>query len=323
MRFRISALLLTLAVLLPGTARAQDYPTRPIKLVVAYSAGGVVDMVARLVASRLGPELKTKVVVENVVGASGLLGTNAVARAEPDGYTLTMANSSTMVLGPLLFKNAPYDPVKDFVPIAQVSAAPSILVVPTTLPVTSVRELAEFAKQKPGSLNYASFGRGGVAHLAAELFQITTGTKMTHVPYKGSGPALIDMMSGNAQLDVFFDSIPSALPFVQEGKLKALAVTGAKRSSALPNLPTVAETFPGFDISVWQGISAPAGTPAPVIAKLQEAIAAAMRDPVLQERFRTLGAEPLATSPDEFRDFVKNEVKRWSQALKDMGIQPE
>lgn len=302
---------------------AQNYPERPIRIVVAYAPGGVVDIVARLVAAKLGPEIKGNVIVENMAGASGLLGTAHVARAAPDGYTLSMINSSTVVLGPLLFKNVTYDPVKDFAPIAQVSSAPTILVVPPSLPVKSVAELVAHAKKQPDGLNYASFGRGGVAHLAAELFQLVTGTKMTHVPYKGSGPAIIDMIGGSVKLDVFFDSIPSALPYAKDGRLRALAVTGTNRTSAAPELPTVAESYPGFDVSVWQGLAAPAGTPAPIIAKLNAALQKVMADPELQGKMASLGADAMATSPEATGAYIKSERDRWARILDQIGLKPE
>src|SRR5689334_3056501 len=284
-----------LALLPLGPAGGESYPDRPVRIVVAFAPGGVVDIVARLVAARLGPEIGGNVVVENMAGASGLLGTAYVARAQPDGYTLSMINSSTLVMAPLLFKTVPYDPLNDFASIAQLTAAPTILVVPPSLPVKSVAELVALAKAKPNGLNYASFGRGGTSHLAAELFQLVTGTKMTHVPYKGSGPAIIDMIGGTVKLDVFFDSIPSALPFANDGRLRALAVTSSTRSPAAPELPTVAESYPGFEVGGWQGLGAPAGTPAPIIAKLNMALKKVMADPELRTKLVSLGVEAMAT----------------------------
>jgi tripartite-type tricarboxylate transporter receptor subunit TctC len=312
-----------LALLPLGPAAAQSYPDRPVRIVVAYAPGGVVDIVARLVAARLGPEIGGNVVVENMAGASGLLGTTYVARAQPDGYTLSMINSSTLVMAPLLFKNVPYDPLNDFAPIAQLTAAPTILVVPPSLPVKSVAELVALAKAKPNGLNYASFGRGGTSHLAAELFQLVTETKMTHVPYKGSGPAIIDMIGGSVQLDVFFDSIPSALPFANDGRLRALAVTSSTRSSAALQLPTVAESYPGFEVSGWQGLGAPAGTPAPIIAKLNMALKKVMADPELRTKMVSLGVEAMATSPQETGAYIKSERERWTAILNKIGLQPE
>ncbi len=312
-----------LALLPLGPAAAQSYPDRPVRIVVAFAPGGVVDIVARLVAARLGPEIGGNVVVENMAGASGLLGTAYVARAQPDGYTLSMINSSTLVMAPLLFKNVPYDPLNDFAPIAQLTAAPTILVVPPSLPVKSVAELVALAKAKPNGLNYASFGRGGTSHLAAELFQLVTETKMTHVPYKGSGPAIIDMIGGSVQLDVFFDSIPSALPFANDGRLRALAVTSSTRSSAAPQLPTVGESYPGFEVSGWQGLGAPAGTPAPIIAKLNMALKKVMADPELRTKMVSLGVEAMATSPQETGAHIKSEREHWTAILNKIGLQPE
>jgi tripartite-type tricarboxylate transporter receptor subunit TctC len=312
-----------LALLPLGPAAAQSYPDRPVRIVVAFAPGGVVDIIARLVAARLGPEIGGNVVVENMAGASGLLGTAYVARAQPDGYTLSMINSSTLVMAPLLFKNVPYDPLNDFAPIAQLTAAPTILVVPPSLPVKSVAELVALAKANPNGLNYASFGRGGTSHLAAELFQLVTETKMTHVPYKGSGPAIIDMIGGTVRLDVFFDSIPSALPFANDGRLRALAVTSSTRSSAAPQLPTVAESYPGFEVSGWQGLGAPAGTPAPIIAKLNMALKKVMADPELRTKLVSLGVEAMATSPQETSAHIKSERERWTAILNKIGLQPE
>jgi tripartite-type tricarboxylate transporter receptor subunit TctC len=321
--FRLSAVLL-LGLLLPfASSVAQGYPDRPVRIVVAYAPGGVVDIVARLVAAKLGPAIGGNVIVENIAGASGLLGTAHVARAAPDGYTLSMINSSTLVLGPLLFKNVTYDPIKDFAPIAQVSAAPTILVVPPSLPVKSLADLVALAKKDPNGLNYASFGRGGVAHLAAELFQLVTETKMTHVPYKGSGPAIFDMIGGSVKLDVFFDSIPSALPYVQDGRLRALAVTGKTRSPAAPEVPTIAESFPGFDVSVWQGLAAPAGTSTEIVAKLHGGLKMVMADPELQAKMASLGAEAMATSPEETAKYIKSERDRWARILDQIGLKPE
>ena len=304
-------------------APAAAYPDRPIRIVVAYAPGGVVDIIARLVANRLGPEIGSNVVVENIAGASGVLGTAHVARAAPDGHTLSMINSSTMVLAPLLFKNVSYGPEKDFAPIAQVSSAPTILVVPPKLPATNLAQLVSLAKRQPNGLNYASFGRGGVAHLAAELFQLATDTKMTHVPYRGSGPAITDMIGGSVQLDVFFDSIPSALPFVRDGRLRALAVTGKSRTSAAPEIPTVAESYPDFEVSVWQGLAAPADTPGPIIAQLNGALKKVMADPELREKMRALGADAMSTSPEELAAYIKGERARWKGVLDKIGMQPE
>jgi tripartite-type tricarboxylate transporter receptor subunit TctC len=315
--------LLAMAILMTFGAPASAYPERPIRIVVAYAPGGVVDIIARLVANKLGPAIGANVIVENMAGASGLLGTAHVARAAPDGYTLSMINSSTIVLGPLLFKNVSYDPLKDFAPIAQVSTAPTILVVQPKLPANNVAELVALAKKQPNGLNYASFGRGGVAHLASELFQLVTGTKMLHVPYKGSGPAIMDMIGGSVKLDVFFDSIPSALPYVRDGRLRALAVTGKARTASAPDIPTVAESYPGFDVSVWQGLAAPAGTPAPIIARLNEALKRVMAEPDIRQRMESLGAEPTVTSPTEVAAYIKSERDRWKGVLEKIGLQPE
>ncbi len=315
-------------VMLIGTlsvspALAQDYPIRPIRLVVPSAPAGVVDIVGRLVAAKLGPELNGTVVIENKVGAAGIVGTDAVAKAAPDGYTLSLMTGSTYVFAPLLFKNIPYETLRDFVPITQLTAAPTLLVVKPSLPVKTVPELVALAKQKPGELNYASNGRGGALHLAAELLQRTAGIRMNHVVYRGSGPALIDLMSSSVNLEVFFDSIPSVLPYAQDGRLRGLAVTSLTRSSAAPDIPTVAETYPGFDLTVWQGLAAPAGTPMPIVEKIHRAAIKVMADPEVREKLKLLGSESMATSPAEVAARIRAESQTWSVLLKEMNIQPE
>jgi tripartite-type tricarboxylate transporter receptor subunit TctC len=314
---------LALLVLAMTGAPAVAYPDRVIRIVVAYPPGGVVDTIARLVANRLGQELGGNVVIENVSGASGILGTAQVARAAPDGYTLSMINSSTVVLAPLLFKNVPYDPENSFSPISQVSAAAHILVVPPTSPAMNLSELVAFAKSRPNELNYASFGRGSIAHLAAELFQIATGTKMTHVPYRGAGPIITDMLGGSVKLDVYFDSISSSLPFVKDGRLRALAVSGKSRTSLAPEIPTIAESYPDFEVSSWQGLAAPAGTPRAIVSQLHSALKRVMSDPELQRKMRDLGAEAMSTSPEETASYIKNERARWQGVIDKIGIRPE
>jgi tripartite-type tricarboxylate transporter receptor subunit TctC len=302
---------------------AQGYPDRPIRLVVPSAPAGVVDIVGRLLAAKLGPELNGTVVIENKAGAAGVVGTDVVAKAAPDGYTLSLMTGSTYVFAPLLFKNIPYESLRDFVPITQVTAAPTLLVVKPSLPVKTVPELVALANQKPGELNFASNGRGGALHLAAELFQRVSGTRMNHVVYRGSGPALIDLMSSSVNLEVFFDSIPSVLPYAQDGRLRALAVTSLKRSSAAPDIPTIAETYPGFDLTVWQGLAAPAGTPMPIVEKIHRAAAKVMADPEVREKLRMLGSESMATNPAEVSAYIHSESQKWSKLLKEMNIQPE
>jgi tripartite-type tricarboxylate transporter receptor subunit TctC len=306
-----------------GPILAQGYPDRPIRLVVPSAPAGVVDIIGRLLAAKLGPQLNGTVVIENKTGAAGVVGTDAVAKAAPDGYTLSLMTGSTYVFAPLLFKNIPYQALRDFVPITQVTAAPTLLVVKPSLPVKTVPELVALAKQKPGELNYASNGRGGALHLAAELFQRVSGTQMNHVVYRGSGPALIDLRSSSVNLEVFFDSIPSVLPYAQDGRLRAVAVTSLRRSTAAPEIPTIAETYPGFDLTVWQGLAAPAGTPMPIVETIYRAVAKVMADPEVRAKLRSLGSEAMATSPAEVAAYIHSETQKWSQLFKEMNIQPE
>lgn len=304
--------------LIGSQARAEDYPNRTIRLVVPWAPGGVADIVARLISDRLTAQLGQPVIVENRAGASGMIGTDFVAKSAPDGYTLVLVTASTHAMGPSVVTTTPYDPVKDFAPIIQVTTAPAIMVVPKSLAANTVAEFVALAKQKPGELNFASFGVGSSAHLAAELFMQATGTRMVHVTYKGSAPAIIDLMGDRVQL--FFDSIPSALPHVRAGDLKALAVTGLMPTAAAPDLPTVAASIPGFDFTVWQGLAAPAGTPTAVIQKLYAEVAKIMAQPAVKKILVDLGADPISVDPDGFAAYIGRENDKWRRLAKDAKI---
>jgi tripartite-type tricarboxylate transporter receptor subunit TctC len=304
--------------LIGSQVRAEDYPNRTIRLVVPWAPGGVADIVARLISDRLTAQLGQPVIVENRAGASGMIGTDFVAKSPPDGYTLVLVTASTHAMGPSVVTTTPYDPVKDFAPIIQVTTAPAIMVVPKSLAANTVVEFVALAKQKPGELNFASFGVGSSAHLAAELFMQATGTRMVHVTYKGSAPAIIDLMGDRVQL--FFDSIPSALPHVRAGDLKALAVTGLMPTAAAPDLPTVAASIPGFDFTVWQGLAAPAGTPATVIQKLYAEVAKIMAQPAVKKILVDLGADPISVDPDGFAAYIGRENEKWRRLAKDAKI---
>ncbi|MEJ7931230.1 tripartite tricarboxylate transporter substrate binding protein [Ramlibacter sp. AN1015] len=280
-----------------GWTAAQQYPSRPIRLVVPWPPGGVTDIVARVVGEKLQAELGQSVVVENKAGASGFIGTEHVAKAPPDGYTLLLMTTSTHVVAPNLYRKLPYDPIKDFAPISQITAAPTIMVTPPDSPHADVAALIAYAKANPKKLNYATYGAGGSSQLAAALFMQAADIEMTPIPYKGSGPALIGLMGGECH--VFFDSIPASLNHVKNGKLKALAVTSSKRVEAAPEIPTVAETFPGFEFIVWQGVEAPAGTPRPVIDRLSAAIIKVMDLPEVKARMNGLGAMAVSSPTPE------------------------
>ncbi|MBC5767888.1 Bug family tripartite tricarboxylate transporter substrate binding protein [Ramlibacter albus] len=280
-----------------GLALAQQYPSRPIKLVVPWPAAGVTDIVARVVGEKLQAELGQPVVVENKAGANGFIGTEYVAKAAPDGYTLLLMTTSTHVVAPNLYRKLPYDPIKDFAPISQITAAPTIMVAPPNSPHKDVAALIAYAKANPKKLNYATYGAGGSSQLAAALFMQAADIDMTPIPYKGSAPAIVGLMAG--ECDVFFDSIPASLGHVKNGKLKALAVTSQKRVEAAPEIPTVAETFPGFEFIVWQGVEAPAGTPKAVVDRLSAAIIKVIDQPEVKAKFNGLGAMGVSSPTPE------------------------
>ncbi len=300
---------------------AESYPSRTVKMVVSYSAGGSNDTVARAVAAELSRLLGQTFVVENRAGASGTIGADLVAKSPPDGYTLFMG-AGAHTLAPALFKTLPYDIVRDFAPISIAAKSSYVLVVNPELPVKSVDELVALAKKEPGKLNYASAGRGTPLHLAAELFKSMTGTDIVHVPYGGDTPALVDLMSGTVQLA--FMSVSSTAPQIRAGKLRALAVTGAQRTAALPDLPTLQELgFAGYDIATWWGLFAPAGTPPAIIEKLNTAMRSIGQLQSIKDRFAPSGLEPTSDSPEEFALLVREETKRYSGIAGIAGIKPE
>src|SRR5262245_27423843 len=302
---------------MPLVAPAQDYPRKPVRMIIPYPPGGPTDILGRIVAQNLTEKLGQQVVVENKPGASGMIGADLVAKAPPDGYTL-LANASIHVINPSLYKNPSYDAIKDFTPVSLIAEVPLVLVVAPELPVKSVKDLIALAKSSSGKLNFASSGNAAAPHLAGEAFKIATGVDMQHVPYKGSGPALTDLMGGQVQL--MFDSLPSSISHVKSGKLRAIAVTTAKRSSALPSVPTIAESgVPGFDISTWYGIWAPAGTPKEIVGKLSGEIAKIVKVPDVRERLAGLGAEPVGNSPDEFAAYCRSELAKWAKIVKASG----
>lgn len=306
----------------PGMGLAQDYPSKPIRLIVPWSPGGYTDIVARVLSESLSAALGQPMIIDNRAGASGAIGTELAAKAQPDGYTLIHITSSTHAMSPSLSKRLRYDPIKDFAPIGQVTADPKLLVVTSSLPVNSLAGLVALGKSKPGHLNYASFGNGTAAHFAAELFMRATGTSLTHIPYKGAAPAVADLLGGH--VSVFFDSIPSSMPHVRSGKLKALAVTGLKRTITEPDIPAVAETYPGFEVTVWQGFGAPAETPKAVITKFNAILSKVMKLPALRERLIALGANPLLSStPDEFANHIVKENIKWAAIVKSANIPME
>jgi tripartite-type tricarboxylate transporter receptor subunit TctC len=302
---------------------AQHYPSRPVHLVVPYAAGGPVDLSARFLAARLQQPLGQPVVVENKPGAGGNIGADLVAKSAPDGYTLLMGAIATHAINPALYPRLPYDPVRDFRHIALVVQVPNVLVVNNDLAVRSVADLVSLAKRNPGKLDYASGSTGSTGHLAGELFKQLTGTYMVHIPYKGAAPAAADLMAGRVHL--MFDNLASALPNIRAGKVRALAVTTAQRSTFLPELPTLQESgLRSFDLTTWWGVMAPARTPQPVIEQLAAEIANALRHPELKERLLAMGSEtPFTGSPREFTAFVERELKTYSELVKRSGATPD
>lgn len=305
--------------LLSQPVLAQDYPTRPIRFVVPAAAGGPTEITARLIADKMSVTLGQPVVVEARPGGGGNIGADVVAKAAPDGYTILMATIGTHAINQTLYKKLTYDPVKDFTPISQVVQYPLVLVVNPAVQATSVKELIDYAKANPGKLNRASGGNGTSMHLSGELFVHQAGVNMPHVPYKGSAPALNDLIGNHVQ--VMFDSLITALPLVQAGKLRALAVTGEKRSPVTPDLPTVSEAgVKGYNAQGWIGVVAPANTPAPIVDKLQKAIAAALNDPDVKSRLTAQAAEVVASTPAEFAAFIKRETEKWAQAVRGANL---
>src|SRR5207248_3216491 len=299
-------------------ASAQGYPTRPIRLVVPFPAGGTTDILAREVAQKLTEGLGQAVVVDNRPGAAGNIGSDLVAKSAPDGYTLLMGTVGTHAINPSLYSKMPYDHVKDFAPVVLVAGVPNVLVINPTLPFKSVQDLIAYAKANPGKLNFASSGSGTSIHLSGELFKVMAGVQMTHIPYKGSAPALQDLLAGQVQL--MFDNLPPSLPQIKAGKLRALAVTSATRAPALPDVPTLAESgLPGFEASSWFGILAPAGTPAPIVAKLNAEVANWLATPEAKEKLLKQGANPAGGTPQDFAKHIAAETAKWAKVVKDSG----
>jgi len=311
-----------LAALAISAAHAEVYPSKPVRMIVAYPPGGGTDIVGRMVAQKLGEALGQPVVVENRGGASGNIGTELAARAVPDGYTVLMGNVAPNAINVSLFRNLPYDPVADFAPVTLVASTPNILVVHPTTPARTVKEVIALAKAKPGALNFASAGVGSSSHLAGELFRILAGADIVHVPYKGAGPAMVDVLSGQVQL--YFATMPAAMPHVKSGRLAPVAVTSARRSQALPGLPTIAESgVSGYEASTWYGLLAPARTPGAAVARLHEGVVKILADAAVREKLADQGFEPVGDSPGEFAAYIKSEIAKWGKVIRDAGIRPE
>ncbi|MGZ5104378.1 MAG: Bug family tripartite tricarboxylate transporter substrate binding protein [Usitatibacter sp.] len=302
-----------------STAAAQDYPTKPIKLVVPFPPAGGTDIMARFVAQKLAENTKWNVVVDNRPGAGGNIGVDAVAKSPPDGYTLVMGQTSNLAINATLFKNLPYDPVKDLAPVVLVGSGPIAIAVRKESPFKTLAELVAAAKAKPGAISMATPGNGTVAHLSGVRLMQATGAKFEHIPYKGASGAIPDLLGGN--VDFYLSSVPSVQSQVSAGKLRLLATTGAKRSPIFPKVPTVAETYPGFQAVTWFGILAPAGTPKPILARLNAEINKVLKDPGVRKSIETEGGEVLGGTAEEFAAYIKSELAMWAGLVRQSGAQ--
>jgi tripartite-type tricarboxylate transporter receptor subunit TctC len=316
----VAAMALGLAALglAAAGAHAQTFPSKPIRMVVPFTPGGTTDILARTVGQKMTEHWGQPVVIDNRPGAGGNIGSELVAKAPPDGYTLLMGTISTHAINASLYKKLPFDPTRDFAPVSRVGTLPNILIVHPSVPVKSVRELIELAKSKPGELNFASSGVGTSLHLSGELFNSMAGVKLVHIPYKGSSPALADLLGG--QVKIMFDNLPSALPHVKAGKLKPLAVTSTKRAAVLPEVPTVIESgLPGFEVTSWFAVFAPAKTPKDIVTKLNGEIVKILNSGDVKEKLTQIGVDAAPTTPEELAAFAKAETEKWGKVVKATG----
>ena len=317
-RTLLASLAAAAAGALPLGAAAQNFPTKPITIVVPFSAGGTTDILARIVGQGLTTELGQSVVVDNKPGAGGNIGASLAAKAQADGYTLFMGTVGTHAINQSLYKKLPYDPVKDFAPLSRVATVPNLLVAHPSQPFKTVKEMIAYAKANPGKITFGSPGSGASPHVSGELFKSMTGTDMLHVPYKGSAPAMTDLLGG--QTSVMFDNMPSAIQHVRSGKLRPIAVTTAKRSPELPDVPTIAEAgVPGYEATSWFGMFAPAATPKPVLSKLQAALTKVLNQADVKKKIAEQGGEVVAETPDQFAAFIKAESVKWGKVVKESG----
>jgi tripartite-type tricarboxylate transporter receptor subunit TctC len=318
------SLFITVAALAAAfsSAQAQNYPTRPITLVIPFAPGGSTTIVGRGVAEKIGELLGEKIIVDNRPGAGGTVGTRAVAKSEPDGYTLVLGYTGTLAIGPSLYKNVGYDPRKDFAPIGMIGNAPNSLVVNPSFPAKTVAELITYAKANPGTVNFGSAGAGTASHITGEYFARSAGITLVHIPYKGTGPALTDLLGGH--IPMAFAPIPASHTNVAAGKLRALAVTSTQRSGLLPDVPTIAESgLPGFDASLYYGLAAPAGTPRPIIDKLNKALRDALASDEVKRQLGNDGTDITPGSPEDYAALIDKDEKKWAQLVKASGVEPE
>jgi len=314
----LQALAIALGAAALPTAWAQSYPTKPIRLVVPFPAAGATDLFARTLSQKMGEKLGTTIVIDNKPGAGGAIGSDLAAKAPADGYTLLLATTSTHSIGPAINPRLPYDTVRDFTPIAHVGDAPSIMLVPNSSPAKTVREWIELAKKNPGKLNYASSGNGTIVQLTAELFKSQAGVFVTHIPYKGTALAIPDLIS--AKVDVLFDSLPTGMPHVREGRLRALGVTSLKRSPLAPDVPPIADVLPGFESNTWFGLYGPKGLPPELVARVNTAANQALTDPEVKDKLSRLGIEPTTGTPAHFASMVAQDAGKWKKIITERKI---
>jgi|KBSMisStaDraftv2_1062788.scaffolds.fasta_scaffold212695_2 tripartite-type tricarboxylate transporter receptor subunit TctC len=304
---------------MPPLATAQAYPAKPIRWISPWPAGGANDIFSRAIGQRIGESLGQQVLVDNRPGAAGTIGSDIAAKAPADGYTLVMGSSPTHAIAPALYPALPYDPLRDFSAVTLVGSVPNVLVLHPSVPAKTVKEFIAVAKARPGKLNFASTGNGTSQHLSAELFKFMAGLDMVHIPYKGTAPALTELVAG--QVDLAFENMPALIPHIQAGRLRALAVTTTKRSAVMPELPTIAEAaLPGYDASVWFGVFAPAGTPRPVIDRLHGEILKALQTQDLKSRMIAMGTDVSGMGPDDFSAYVRKEIPKWANLVKAAGV---
>ncbi len=313
---------LAAAALCVSGVSAQTFPDKPVRLVVPYAPGGNIDITARIIQPGLGELLGQQIIVDNRAGAGGAIGSDLVAKAPADGYSILVGSSGTLTVAPSLYSKLPYHPVRDFAAVSFVSSVPLVLLVHPSVPAKTVKEFVALAKSRPGKLTMASAGAGTTNHLVGELFQSMTGTRFVHVPYKGSGPALVELMGG--QVDLHFDQLSSATPYIKAGKMRALAMTTEKRASIFPDVPTLAESgVTGFEASTFTGLVVPAGTPRAVIDKLNAAVGKVMARQAVKDRFAALGADSFSSTPEQLGDFIKKDFAKWTKVVKDGNIRVE
>ncbi|MDM0047145.1 tripartite tricarboxylate transporter substrate binding protein [Variovorax dokdonensis] len=317
-RFALAAIASAAAAMLPFSAAADNFPSKPITIIVPFAAGGTTDILARIVGQALGADLGQSVVIDNRAGAGGNIGGQLAARSPADGYTLFMGTVGTHAINESLYKKMPFDPIKDFAPLSRVATVPNLLVANPAQPFKTVPELIAYAKANPGKVNFGSSGSGSSIHLSGELFKSMAKVDMVHIPYRGSAPAVNDLL-GN-QIAIMFDNMPSAIQHVRAGKLRPIAVTTAKRSPELPDVPTIAEAgVPGYEATSWFGLFAPAGTPAPIVAQLNKSLVKVLNQPEVKQKIAAQGGDVVAETPEQFAAFIKAETLKWSKVVKESG----